>query len=142
MFIEYKIDRKHSVMVEVTPEVAQFILDSDTEMRNAEQRERYHVPYHINALEYEGMEYADPDTTEDIVLRNDENRELYDCLSFLTESQLRRLVLKAEGMTLREIAAAEGTSVNAVAESLMAARKKLEKYRVNHFLCGIAHATL
>ena len=131
MFIEYKIDRKHSVMVEVTPEVAQFILDSDTEMRNAEQRERYHVPYHINALEYEGMEYADPDTTEDIVLRNDENREVYDCLSFLTESQLRRLVLKAEGMTLREIAAAEGTSVNAVAESLMAARKKLEKYRKN-----------
>jgi DNA-directed RNA polymerase specialized sigma24 family protein len=34
-------------------------------------------------------------------------------------------------MTLREIAAAEGTSVNAVAESLMAARKKLEKYRKN-----------
>ena len=129
MFIKYKIDRKHSVMVEVTPEVAKFILDSDTEMRNAEQRERYHVPYHIDALKYEGMEYAAPDTTEDIVLRNDENRELYDSLSCLTDAQFRRLVLKAEGMTLREIAAAEGASVNAVAESLMAARKKLEKYR-------------
>lgn len=35
--------------------------------------------------------------------------------------------MKADGMTLREIAAAEGTTVNAVMESLEAAKKKNQK---------------
>jgi DNA-directed RNA polymerase specialized sigma24 family protein len=36
--------------------------------------------------------------------------------------------MKADGMTLREIAAAEGTTVNAVMESLEAAKKKFKKH--------------
>ena len=36
--------------------------------------------------------------------------------------------MKAEGMSLRQIAAAEDTSVNAVKESLEAAKKKLETF--------------
>ena len=37
--------------------------------------------------------------------------------------------MKAEGMTLRQIAEAEGTNVNAVRDSLLQVQKKLEKYR-------------
>lgn len=129
MYIPYKLADGSVVLVEVTPETAEFILKNDREIANADRRERYHAPYHIEALEYEGKDYADPDTPEDILLRQEEKERIDDMLSCLTDTQLQRLTMKAKGMTLRQIAEAEGTSVNAVRDSLLQIRKKLEKYR-------------
>jgi len=129
MYIPYKLADGSVVLVEVTPEIAEFILMNDREIANADRRERYHSPYHIEALEYEGGDYADSDTPEDILSRQEEKEHLDDMLSFLTDAQFRRLTMKAEGMTLRQIAEAEDTSVNAVRDSLLQVRKKLEKYR-------------
>ena len=129
MHIPYKLADGSVVLVEVTPETAEFILKNDREMANADRKERDHVKYHLEALEYEGMEYADPDTPETILTRQEEKERLDDMLSCLTDTQLQRLTMKAEGMTLRQIAEAEGTNVNAVRDSLLQVRKKLEKYR-------------
>ena len=46
------------MLVEVTEETAAFILENDREMTNADRKERYHCPYHIEAMEYEGDSLA------------------------------------------------------------------------------------
>ncbi len=129
MYIPYKLADVSVVLVELKPDVAEFILKNDREMANADHKERYHVPYHIDALEYEGADYVYTETPEEILIRQEEKEQLDDMLSCLTDTQLQRLTIKAEGMTLRQIAEAKGTSVNAVRDSLLQVRKNLEKYR-------------
>lgn len=126
MFIPYKLADGSTVMVEVTEETAAYILKCDRELANAERRERYHCPYSLDALTYEGEPYAWRETPEDVLIREEERAEIADALSVLTDAQYRRLLMKADGMTLREIAQAEGASVRAVRASLLLARKKLE----------------
>ena len=72
MYIKYKVADGSTHMVPVEPEVAEFILKNDREIANADRRERYHAPYHIEALDYEGMEFADLETPEDILIRKEE----------------------------------------------------------------------
>ena len=133
MFIPYKLADGTTVMVEVTEETAAFILENDREMANAERRERYHCPYHLEAMTYEGDSVAYHETPEEIVIREESRKEFASALTMLTDAQFRKLLIKADGLTLREIAEREYKTVNAVVKSLSAAKKKLEKYR-NFFL--------
>ena len=128
MFINYRLEDGSTVLVEVTEETASYILENDREMANADRKERYHCPYHIEAMEYEGDSLAYRLTPEEVFARKEKQRHINDTLSCLTDVQLRRLTMKADGMTLREIAAAEGATVNAVRESLEAAKKKFKKH--------------
>ena len=128
MFINYRLEDGSTVLVEVTEETAAYILENDREMANADRKERYHCPYHIEAMQYEGDSLAYRLTPEEIFVRKEEQEHISDTFSCLTDVQLRRLTMKADGMTLREIAAAEGTTVNAVMESLEAAKKKFKKH--------------
>nr|DAS30078.1 MAG TPA: RNA polymerase sigma factor [Caudoviricetes sp.] len=128
MFINYRLADGSTILVEVTEETAAFILENDREMANADRKERYHCPYHIEAMQYEGDSLAYYKTLEDIAIREEEKQHINDTLSFLTDAQLRRLTMKADGMALREIAKAKGTSVNAVRESLEAAKRKFKKH--------------
>ena len=128
MFINYRLEDGSTVLVEVTEETAAYILENDREMANADRKERYHCPYHIEAMEYEGDSLAYRLTPEEVFARKEKQRHINDTLSCLTDVQLRRLTMKADGMTLREIAAAEGATVNAVRESLEAAKKKFKKH--------------
>ena len=68
MFIkyDYTADGK-PIMVEDTEEVAEFLREDKRLTENAERKERYHCPYSIDALEYEGCEYYYRDTPEQIV---------------------------------------------------------------------------
>lgn len=127
MFINYKLADGNTALVEVTEEVAAFILDNDREVGNADQRERYHCPYHLDALDFEGMEYAYRDTPEQIVIRKEAAQKTKDALATLTDTQLRRLMMKADGLTIREIAEIEGAAPNAVMDSLRSARKKFRE---------------
>lgn len=132
MYIPYKLADRSIALVEMTDEVAAFILEDDRLTRNAERRERDHAPYHIEAMKYEGDSLAYHETPEDIVIRKEEQQELKErvgsAMSHLTDAQFRRILMKAEGMTVREIAEAEGTSINAIEECLEAAKKKFKKY--------------
>ncbi len=127
MFINYRLADGSTVLVEVTEETAAYILENDREIANADRRQRYHCPYHIEAMQYEGDSLAYHLTPEEIVIRKETQAELDNALSCLTDAQLRRLTMKADGMTLRDIASVEGTTVNAVRESLEAAKKKFRK---------------
>ena len=128
MFINYRLEDGSTVLVEVTEETAAYILDNDREMTNADRKERYHCPYHIEAMEYEGDSLAYRLTPEEIFVRKEEQEHISDTLSCLTDVQLRRLTMKADGMTLRKLPAAEGTTVNAVMESLEAAKKNSKTF--------------
>ena len=128
MFINYRLEDGSTVLVEVTEETAAYILDNDREMANADRKERYHCPYHIEAMQYEGDSLAYRLTPEEVFARKEKQRHINDTLSCLTDVQLRRLTMKSDGMTIREIAAVEGTTVNAVRESLEAAKKKFKKH--------------
>lgn len=111
---------------EALKEILDFLNEDARLVRNAEHREHYHVPYHLEAMDYEGSTVAYRDTPERILLRREEREQLLQTLSTLTDAQLRRLTLRAEGWTLREIAALEGASVNAVRESLEGAKRKFQ----------------
>ena len=126
MFINYRLADGTLALVEVNDETAAYILQNDREIANADRRERYHAPYHLEAMDYEGSTLAYRDTPERIVLRREEREQFLQKLSTLTDAQLRRLTLRAEGWTLREIAASEGIAVNAVRDSLERAKRKFQ----------------
>ena len=128
MFINYRLADGNTALVEVTEEVAEFILEDDRLTANADRRERYHCPYHIEAMDYEGDSLAYRLTPEEIYIRKETQLEHGKALSQLTDTQLRRLLMKADGMTYREIARLEGTNINAVQDSLESAKRKLKKY--------------
>lgn len=115
-------------MVEVTEDVAEFLKEDKRLTENAERKERYHCPYSIDALEYEGDEYYYRDTPEQIVLRNERDRILYRAMDELSDTQFRRLILYADGLTFREIAALEGKDFSSVAESIRSAKKKVKNF--------------
>lgn len=128
MYIPYKLADGTTALVEVTEEVAEFIVNDDRKTANADRRQRYNCPYHIEAINYEGSEYAYHETPEQIYIMKEEAEHIQNTLSFLSDKQFRRLYLKAQGLSLREIAKREGTTVNAVNESLQGAIKKFKKY--------------
>ena len=127
MYIPYKLADGTTALVEVTEEVAEFIVNDDRKTENADRRQRYHCPYHIEAIDYEGTEYAYHKSPEQIYIMKEEAEHIQNTLSFLSDKQFCRLYLKAQGLSLREIAKREGTTVNAVNESLQSAIKKFKK---------------
>ncbi len=84
-------------------------------------------------MEYEGLESAAPDTPMTILERKIEEEQqttLNDyVMSHLTETQRRRIQMKADGLTLEEIADIEGVSFQSIDESIKATPKKLIKLR-------------
>ncbi|MCR4615500.1 MAG: hypothetical protein K5756_05065 [Clostridiales bacterium] len=109
-------------------EVLDFLNENARLIRNAERRERYHAVYHFEAMDYENSSVVYYDTPEHIVIRNEEMMRVNETIALLTETQLRRLTMQVDGFTLREIAETEGIAVNAVKESLDAAKKKFQKF--------------
>ena len=113
------------------PEALQEVLDFCNEnarlIQNADRRERYHTPYHLEGLTFEGKTMAYRLDPERIYLRKERSARIWRVLCMLTDAQRRRLLMHADGMTLRQIAKAERTTVNAVKESLDAAKKKCRK---------------
>ena len=112
MFINYRLADGNTALVEVTEEVAEFILEDDRLTANADCRERYHCPYRIEAMDYEGDSLAYRLTPEEIYIRKETQLEHSKALSLLTDTQLRRLLMKAEGMTYRQIAELERANIN------------------------------
>lgn len=112
---------------EALKEVLEFLNENARVIQNAERRERYHAPYHLEGMDYEGGSIAYHATPEEIVIRKEDAERVRAALALLTETQRRRLLMMEEGMTLREIAEAEGTAVSSVKECLDAAKKKFQE---------------
>lgn len=133
MKIIYKFADGSVSEIEVEEEVGQAIIVSRREEENYERKMRYHCPVSIDKLEYEGMQFADPDTPMSILERKieeEQQKALNDyVMSHLTETQRRRILMVADGMTTREIAEIEGVAQQVVSRSIIATRKKAAKLK-------------
>ena len=136
MKIIYKFADGSESVVEVEEEIGQAIIVSRREEENYERKMRYHCPVSIDKLEYEGMQFADPDTPMSLLeneIEEQEQKELINyVMSQLTETQ-RRIQMKADGLTLEEIARIEGVHFTTIDESIKAAQKKAIKLREKYF---------
>lgn len=137
MKIIYKFADGTISEVEIEEEVGKAIIVSRREEENYERKMRYHCPVSIDKLEYEGMQFADPNTPMSILekeIKEEQQKALNDyVMNHLTETQRRRIRMKADGLTLEEIAEIEGVSFQSVDESIKTAQKKAIKLREKYF---------
>ena len=106
MKITYKFADGTISEVEVSEELGQAITTSRREEENYERKMRYHCPISIDQLEYQGIEFADPDTPFSLYerkLKEQEQKAINDfVMSHLTETQRRRILKLSEGMSVCE----------------------------------------
>ena len=131
MKIKYQFANGDVSEVEVSEDVGSIIVDSRRKEDNLDRKERYHC-YSYDAINYEGEEYADPDTPDSLLERDELSKKVLNAMSHLTEIQVRRIILLSEGHSIREIAEMEGVRHKAVEDSIEQARKKFKKYFEKH----------
>ena len=130
----YEVPITEDMPQEAINEIAAFMEDNCREIWRSDRMKSRYVPYSTDALVYEGKEYAAPDTPETVYLAieeesengNDEER-MKRYLSVLTDVQRRRMLMRLEHLTFREIADIEGTDESSVRDTVRAAYKKLQK---------------
>lgn len=127
MEIRYKFADDTTSTVEVSEEIGTFILDSRRVEANANRRERYHC-WSLEATPFEGSEFGEEDYHPSEDDTEEQAARIRVAFSHLSETQRRRMLMVAQGMTLREIAKAEGAAYSSVKESIDTARKKFLKF--------------
>ncbi len=127
MKIKYTFATGENTEVEVSDEIGTIILDSRRKEKNRDRMEERHC-YSMDAIVYEGMEYADINTPETELISKFNNKKLADALKQITPLQAERLLKLAGGMSIRKIAESEGKDHKTVLESINSARKKIKKY--------------
>lgn len=127
MKISYKFTTGEVTEVEVSDEIGAVIVESRRKAENLARKERYHC-YSYDAIEYEGNEYADRNTPETVYDAKILEKQLSEGLALLTETQKRRLLQFANGLSYREIARLEKTTHSKISKSVEQARKKLKRF--------------
>ena len=127
MKISYTFANGENSEVEVKEEIGSFILDSRREEDNLGRKERYHC-YSLDAAEFEGEEMADCETPETVLMGQLDNHQIEEALGSLSEVQQRRILMLAQGFSVREIARREGKEIKTIRESIDGARKKFKKF--------------
>ncbi len=125
MKITYEFaDGTHSV-VEVDEKIGMLIEESRRLEKNLERKERRHCrPLFENDDKCE--ELADERDPLWYLERNETERETWEKIDALTETQRRRLLMKMEGLSVMEIARREGCNHKTVKETLEQVKKKLQ----------------
>ena len=108
-------------------EIGNYITASRREECNLARKERYHC-YSLDAIDYEGLEYATDTTPETDLIREEDVARINTALDKLSETKKRRLLMLADGLSVNEIARIEGVAPNAAWKSIEGARKKFKKH--------------
>lgn len=131
MKVRYRNSDTTTIEIETSEEIAITLTDSYREEDNYDRKCRYHN-YSYDAIDYEGEEYAAPDTPESIAMDKEDAAEsstrYAKALALLTDVQRNRFLMYAAGLSTHEIARREGSNQKSVHESIEAARKKLKKF--------------
>ena len=129
MKIKYQFITGEVTEVEVSSEIGAVIIDSRREEASANRKHRRHC-WSLDAIGYEGLEYADPEDFTEALTGDAEEKSAHirECFDSLTEVQQRRMLMLASGLSLREIARREGKDIKTIRESVDAARKKFLKF--------------
>ena len=126
MKINYTFNNGENSEVEVNEEIGEVILESRRKEENMERNRRRRC-YSLDDVDFEGNDFADDRTPESLFMEQLDNEHIKETLDKLSETQKRRLLMLASGMSLHEIAKAEGTSFYAIHVSIDAAKKKFIK---------------
>lgn len=126
MKIKYEFADGTVSEVEVDEEIGSIIVESRRLEDNLARKERYHC-YSMDAVEFEGGSYGTEDTPERQMERKLDEECIAHALDRLSEVQRRRLLMFADGMSMREIARTENVQHRAVVKSIEGARKKFKR---------------
>lgn len=131
---KYEVEIDDDTPQEVLDEVIAYMDSNCREIWAKDKYEHRHASFSLDALVYEGEEYADTDTPESIYIGYEDEAEKEDdeeiinrYLSLLTETQRKRIQMRRAGLSFKQIADIEGTDSSSVRESVYAAHKKLKK---------------
>ena len=113
--------------IEISEEWVAVLREMDREEEaNRKKQTRRHIS--LDAVDYEGEEFAEDGDAETALLEKESDRVVEGILSSLTDVQRRRVELRMEGLSHREIARLESADRKTIEESLSAAAKKMKKY--------------
>jgi DNA-directed RNA polymerase specialized sigma24 family protein len=127
MKIQWKFADGTTSEVEVNEEIGNYITASRRAESNLARKERYHC-YSLDAIDYEGLEYATDTTPETDLIREEDAARINTALDKLSETQKRRLLMLADGLSVNEIARIEDVAPNAAWKSIESAKKKFKKH--------------
>ena len=112
--------------IEISEEWASVLREMDrAEEANRKKQTRRHIS--LDAVDFEGGEFAEEGDAETALLEKEADWAVEEMRSSLTDVQRRRVEMRLDGLTYREIAMMESTSAMACQESVMGAAKKLKK---------------
>ena len=112
--------------IDISEEWAAVLREMDRAEEACRKKEtRRHIS--LDAVDFEGEEFAEPGDAETALLEKESDSFAEEFLSSLTDVQRRRVEMRMEGRTYREIAAAEGSDFRRVEKSVNQAREKIRK---------------
>jgi len=127
MKIQWKFADGTTSEVEVNEEIGNYITASRREESNLARKERYHC-YSLDAIDYEGLEYATDTTPETDLILEENTARINATLDKLSVTQKRRLLMFVDGLSANEIARIENVAPNAAWKSIEGAKKKFKKH--------------
>ena len=122
MKINYTFNNGENSEVEVNEESGAVILESRRKEENMERNRRRRC-YSLDDVDFEGDDFADERTPESLFMEQLDNEHIKETLDKLSETQRRRLLMYAEGMSIEDIARVEGVYHTSISRSIEAARK-------------------
>ena len=122
MKINYTFNNGENSEVEVNEEIGAVILESRRKEENMERNRRRRC-YSLDDVDFEGEDFADDRTPESLLIEQLDNEHIKETLDKLSETQRRRLLMYAEGMSIEDIARVEGVYHTSISRSIEAARK-------------------
>ena len=126
MKINYTFNNGENLEVEVSEELGAVILESRKKEENMERNRRRRC-YSLNCMDFEGEDFADERTPETLFFEQIDNEHILETLDKLSETQRRRLLMLASGMSISDLARHENRDFRTVYDSLEAAKKKFKK---------------
>ena len=126
MKINYTFNNGENSEVEVNEEIGAVILESRCKEENMERNRRRRC-YSLDDVDFEGEDFADDRTPESLLIEQIDNEHIKETLDKLSETQRRRLLMLASGMSISDIARQENRDFRTVYDSLEAAKRKFQK---------------
>ena len=126
MKIKYTFDNGENSEVEVNEEIGAVILESHRKEENMERNRRRRC-YSLDDIDFESDDFADDRTPESLFMEQLDNEHIKETLDKLSDLHRRRLLMLAQGLTIREIAKIEGVTVRAVFDSIEKAKEAFKK---------------
>ena len=126
MKINYTFNNGENSEVEVNEEIGAVILESRRKEENMERNRRRRC-YSLDDVDFEGEDFADDRTPESLLIEQIDNEHIKETLEKLSETQRRRLLMLASGMSISDIARQENRDFRTVYDSLEAAKKNFKK---------------